>query len=297
MPEIAIILPVYNGEATIHQTINSLLSQSFTDFQLLVCIDGTKDESENIIKSFNDHRIQIFRNEKNMGLGRTLNRLVHKSDPSFKYIAMAEQDDYYFPDRLKHQYEFLELNPEYGMVSGIAEHFDGEKVTYSFPGLLMKGKEYPVNHKEMFLLNYCYQVKVANSCMMFRRSTHFDNGLYFSMHYPSISVDWSYILRFSLLSKIKGLNIPLVKLDRRKNRKSLTNQNNLKYKTSREIIRAFYYEYPDIITKSNYKCSWTTEHLMELANMSFFKRLLFFPFWYLKNPTDSRWSEFLQKQL
>lgn len=297
MPEITIILPVYNGQSTIQQTVSSLLNQSFSDFELLACIDGTSDQSEEIIHAFKDPRIRVIRNETNLGLGRTLNRLVSNSHPSVKYIAMAEQDDYYYPERLKLQMDFLNSNPDYGMVSGIAEHFDGKKSTSSFPGLLVKGLNYPVNPREMFLLNYCYQVKVTNSCMMFRKSTHVDNGLYFSMHFPSISVDWAYILRFSLISKIKGLHVPLVKLDRTKNRKSLTNQNILRFKTSREIIKAFYFENKNLISISDYKCAWTSEHLIELASMPYLRRLLMFPIWFCKNPGDSRWTKFIQKHL
>jgi len=95
MPEISILLPVYNGEETIADTVKSLLQQTYSDFELLVCIDGTNDRSEEIVRSFDDSRIKILKNEKNAGLGRTLNRLVYNADAETKYIAMAEQDDFY----------------------------------------------------------------------------------------------------------------------------------------------------------------------------------------------------------
>lgn len=296
MPEISILLPVYNGEETIADTIKSLLQQTYSGFELLVCIDGTNDRSEEIVRSFNDERIKVYKNEKNMGLGRTLNRLVHNTSHEIKYIAMAEQDDYYYPERLRKQYDYLESNMDCGLVSGIAEHYDGEKVLFSFPGLLVKGDNYPEDPKQNFLLNYRYMLKVTNSCMMFRKKVHVDNGLYFSMHYPSISVDWCYILRFSLVSKIRGLNVPLVKLDRRADRKSLTTQNCKKFLASRELIRSFYYEHKNLISASDYKTALTSEHLQELGSMRFYKRAAYFLQYFLKNPTDKRWVQFIKKQ-
>lgn len=297
MPVVSIILPVYNGEATLERTVRSLLAQSFTDFELVACIDGTQDGSEEILKRIDDPRLRWLCNEQNLGLGRTLNRLVASSNTSSKYIAMAEQDDYYYPNRLQLQVAFLEQHTDTGMVSGIAEHFNGEKVTFSFPGLLVNGQNYPENRTENFLLHYCYQVKVANSCMMFRKSVFLQNGLYFSMHYPSISVDWSFILRFALCSRIQGLPVPLVQLDRRPDRSSLTTKKKLQFATAREVIRNFRFEYPGIITAEHYRTALTTEYLIELAHAPFIMRVLKFPVCFLRHPGDPRWWSFIKKNI
>lgn len=296
MPDVSILLPVYNGEETIAETVNSLLKQTYSDFELLVCIDGTNDRSEEIVRSFGDRRIKIFKNQQNLGLGSTLNRLVYNTDSNAKYIAMAEQDDFYYPDRLLLQYDYMEANAEYGLVSGIAEHYKGDEKFFSFPGILVNGGNYPEEKKENFLLNYRYMVKVANSCMMFRKKVHVDNGLYFSMHYPSISVDWSYILRFSMVAKIKGLSTPLVRLDRRNDRKSLTTQNTKKHLASRELIRSFYYERKDIISRKDYKTALTSAYMLELSSMRFYKRAIYLLLFFFKNPSDKRWIEFIKKQ-
>ena len=278
MPDISIILPVYNGQETIAETLQSLLSQTFQDFELCICIDGSDDNSERIIANFSDQRIRLIRNQENFGLGRTLNRLVALAHPSSKYIAMAEQDDFYYPERLSLQYQYMQSHSDVGMVSGIAEHFNGERVTFTFPGILVNGTNYPENLVENFLLNYCYQVKVVNSCMMFRKSVHQENGLYFSMHYPSLSVDWAYILRFSLVSKIQGISKPLVRLDRRPKRNSLTTKKKLQFETARQLIDDFYYEKKAIISKKEYKTAITTEHLMELSAMPYIRKVFSFFF-------------------
>ncbi len=297
MPAISIILPVYNGQETVERTIRSLIDQSFSDFELLICIDGSKDESENIIDAIHDSRIRLIRNETNMGLGRTLNRLVANTSAHSQYVAMAEQDDFYYPNRLKLQFDFMEQNPDTGLVSGIAEHYNGEKVTFSFPGLLVSKGNYPEDRTENFLLNYRYQVKVANSCMMFRKSVFIDNGLYFTMHYPGLSVDWAFVLRFSLVSRIQGIPVPLVLLDRRPNRNSLTNKKKLQFAVARQVINDFHFEYPMIITRKHFKTALTTEYIMELAHMSYTNRIIAFPLYFFRHPYDDRWKGFIKKNI
>src|SRR5690606_23398172 len=157
----------------------------------------------------------ILKNSINRGLGPTMNRLVQQAKG--EYVAIAEQDDYYYPERLERQIAVLDHDDCIGLVSGIAEFWNGQRVTGHFPGMLFKGQSYPEG-VDMFLLNYRNHLKVVNSCIMFRKAVHIDNGLYFTQHYPSVSVDWAYILRFSLVSKIHGLHHILVRLDRRGNR-------------------------------------------------------------------------------
>src|SRR5690606_8524017 len=124
-----------------------------------------------------------------------------------------------------------------------------------------------------------------------------DNGLYFSKHYPSVSVDWSYYLRFSLLSKVYGIPQSLVRLDRRRNRNSVTSRKETMFNVSRELIRSFAYEYPDIVSKEDYNYALTTQHLMELSEYNWYV----FPFVMLKcfilNPFDKRWFWYIRKRI
>lgn len=294
--KLSVILPIYNGDKTLPQTLDSLLNQTFKDFELVVCIDGSKDRSLDIITDYVDKfiNVKILINEENLGLGPTMNKLV--SHASGEYIAVAEQDDFYYPKRFELQVNILENNQNIGLVSGIADFWDGKKISSQFPGLLVNKKQYPQN-KELFLWMYKEQSKIANSCMMFRKSVHTDNGLYFSKHYPSISVDWSYFLRFSLVSEVFGISESLVRLDRRKDRNSVTTHKEKQHQAARELIRSFRYEYPNLINKKDYKFSMTTQHLMELSE----KRIknFIFPFLgaFFQNPTDKRWKKYLKNRI
>lgn len=262
--KVSVILPVYNGEKTISNTLNSLLAQSFKDFELIACIDGTSDKSEHILETFSDKfkSLIILKNELNRGLGSTMNRLVHNT--SGEYIAIAEQDDYYYPDRIEKQVQVLDNKKEVGIVSGIAEFWNGKRVNFKFPGLLVNGSDYPQG-KKLFLLNYRNGVKVVNSCMMFRKQMHIENGLYFTQHFPSIGVDWTYVLRASIVTQVYGINEVLVRLDRRPERASLTTKKNKMFRASRELIRSMKYEFNDLITERDYKFALNTQRQLELG--------------------------------
>lgn len=109
MPEISVILPAYNVEKWIFQSINSILSQTFKDFELILINDGSYDNTEKIIKSFKDKRIKYFKNKKNIGLIKSLNNGIKFSKG--KFIARMDGDDICHPDRLKKQINFLKKNP------------------------------------------------------------------------------------------------------------------------------------------------------------------------------------------
>lgn len=67
-PRVSVLIPVYNRDKVLHETIRSVLEQTFTDFELLLCDDGSTDRSVDVIESFTDTRIRLIRNERNMGI-------------------------------------------------------------------------------------------------------------------------------------------------------------------------------------------------------------------------------------
>lgn len=295
--KLSVVLPIYNGDKTLSKTLDSLLNQTFQEFELIACIDGTQDGSYDILKAYQSKfkRLEILFNPKNMGLGSTMNKLVSHAHGEF--IAMAEQDDFYYPERFELQLDFFDKNPGAGLVSGIADFWDGKKITTRFPGILLRKKQYPKG-KEMFLFNYRNQTKVVNSCMMFRKSIHIDNGLYFSKHYPNVPVDLAYFLRFSMVSEIYGIFESLVLLDRRRERNSVTTFNQKKqYLASMELLRSFKYEYPDIVSLKDYKFAKTTLHLKWLKGYKWYRRFFMFLYYFFQNPFDKRWKKFLFKRL
>lgn len=125
-PTVIVLLPVYNAAGFIAQTIESILAQTFTDFELLLINDGSSDESVKIIEQFTDPRIRLVHNERNLGLIETLNRGAALARG--KYIARMDADDVALPQRLEKQVNFLEQHSGIHVVAAFVDFIntDGE---------------------------------------------------------------------------------------------------------------------------------------------------------------------------
>ena len=120
-PLVSVILPVYNAEKYLADSIRSILSQRFENFEFIILNDGSTDQSSEIVKSFSDSRIRYFEHA-NKGLANTLNKGIELSRG--KYIARQDNDDISHPERLGLQVEFLEKNTEYALVGSSASIMD-----------------------------------------------------------------------------------------------------------------------------------------------------------------------------
>lgn len=117
---ISILLPIYNGERYLQKSLNSVLNQTYKDFELLIGFNGTADESKDIVRSFNDQRIKIFDYGEDKGKGKTLNKLVKES--SFDWIALQDDDDVWQHNKLEKQVSFL--TGEYDVVGTQIQYID-----------------------------------------------------------------------------------------------------------------------------------------------------------------------------
>lgn len=120
MVHVSVVLPVYNGEKYLREAITSILDQTFSDFELIIINDGSKDRSSDRIGEFKDPRI-VYVEQENAGLASTLNRGIAMARG--KYIARQDQDDISLPERLAKQVAFLEAHPHCGLVGTWAEIF------------------------------------------------------------------------------------------------------------------------------------------------------------------------------
>ncbi len=112
--KVTILMPVYNGEKYLKEALESILNQTFTNFEFLIINDASTDNSKNIINSFNDHRIKLIENKENLGLTKSLNKGISISQS--EYIARMDADDISLPKRLGIQVKFMDKHPEIGAV-------------------------------------------------------------------------------------------------------------------------------------------------------------------------------------
>ena len=113
-PLLTVFTPTYNLELYIEETINSILNQTFTDFEYLIVDDASTDNTIEIIKSIRDPRIRLIQNKKNQGI--SYNRNIAIEESKGKYLAMIDGDDLAHPSRFKKQIHFLNENENYGIV-------------------------------------------------------------------------------------------------------------------------------------------------------------------------------------
>lgn len=115
-PKISVIMPVYNTpEEELRESIESILKQTFSDFEFIIIDDCSKNNVKSVIDSYHDNRIRYIRNQKNLGVTGALNVGINNSRANF--IARMDSDDISLPQRLEKQLEFLEKNPDIGLIS------------------------------------------------------------------------------------------------------------------------------------------------------------------------------------
>lgn len=118
MPKVTVLMPVFNGEAYLRDAIESILGQTFDDYEFLIIDDGSTDSSPDIVKSFSDPRIRFERYDDHCGTVHALNNGIRLSRG--KYIARMDADDISLPHRLENQVRFMDAHPDTGICgSGI----------------------------------------------------------------------------------------------------------------------------------------------------------------------------------
>lgn len=140
-PTISVVMPVYNGEKYLREAIDSIINQTFGDFEFLIVNDGSTDKSDEIIRSYNDSRIVYLQNDGNKGLVYTLNYGISKAKGEF--IARMDADDISAPTRFENQVKALEANTDIGIcgtwakIIGSAKVFRVECEDQKIKGLLL----------------------------------------------------------------------------------------------------------------------------------------------------------------
>lgn len=176
LPKISIVMAAYNEEKEIERALDSILAQSFVDWELIVIDDGSKDSTVTIIQRYarNDRRIRLICNETNLQLSASLNKGVALAKADI--IARADADDINLPERLAKQYEYLQLNPEVDVLGTAAYLLDeyGHRVsTYA----------YPLTHTELASLPFL-KIQFFHPSVMIRKRFFDKVGLY-NADYPN----------------------------------------------------------------------------------------------------------------
>ncbi len=124
-------MPVHNAEEFLKNSVDSILNQSLSDFELIVWDDASTDNSLKILKSFDEPRIKVYNNHAQLGLPATLNKALEVS--TGKYIARMDADDIASPDRLEKQVNFLRKHPEISITGSFIQTFGESNEIWKYP--------------------------------------------------------------------------------------------------------------------------------------------------------------------
>lgn len=209
-PVVSLVMPVYNGEKHLREAIESILRQTFTDFELLVVDDASTDNTPSIIREYADvdPRVVYLKNRNGKGIAGGLNTGLQTAQG--KFIARADADDINRPERLEEQVRFLQEHPEIVLVGGGYAPFNenGHRLDIFHP---MKSME--IAWKYLSDSFFCHPT------VMFRREVYEQLG-----GYPDVKAeDFAYFSR--IVHKYRCWNLPKILIDYREHGSNLSVSN------------------------------------------------------------------------
>jgi len=166
-PQVSVLMPVYNGEKYLREAIDSILNQTFTNFEFIIINDASADNSRAIIENCNDERIRLLNNDQNQGLPYCLNRGLDAARG--EYIARMDADDISLPERLEKQIAFMEEHNEIGLCGTWIKYFGEKDLVLAFPS-----DDATIRCKLLFENN------IAHPSVVVRRSLLVDNNLFYN---------------------------------------------------------------------------------------------------------------------
>jgi len=223
MPLVTVLMPTYNAEAYLDEAIDSILSQSFSDFEFLIINDGSNDSSLDIIKSYQltDNRIKLISRE-NEGLVRTLNQGVMAAKG--RYIVRMDADDISISNRLEKLINFMDSHPEVDIAGSFVEGFgDGIKTSVW---------EFPSDHKAM-RVRTIFTVPLCHGSAIFKSQLFKEYGLRFDKDFPHAE---DYELFSRVASEVKFGMLPEVLYKVRYVQSSVSRNADREHKSRKKIL-------------------------------------------------------------
>lgn len=194
-------MAVYDGERYLREAINSILNQSFNDFEFLIINDGSTDRTQEIILSYNDPRLRLIDNPHNLGLTKSLNCGLKQS--SGQFVARQDADDISEPERLAKQVAFLEKHTEVALLGTWYKEIDSQ-------GTFIENARLPCDDTGIrwSLLFFC---PFVHSSVMLRRAAVLEHIGFYNEAFV-YSQDYELWTRIARLMPVANLNQYLVKL-------------------------------------------------------------------------------------
>jgi glycosyltransferase involved in cell wall biosynthesis len=193
-PLVSVVMAVKNGGQLMREAIDSILNQTFTDFEFIIINDGSADNTLEILSEYKDPRIQVY-SQENRGVARSANRGIALAQG--KYIARQDHDDISLPTRLEKQVEYLEMHPECGLLGTAAE-------IWSSTGPTGRYHDHPTENTTLQIELLFDNPFVHTSCI-FRREVIRRVGLYSPLREINPLDDYEFIARVAASYEVANL--------------------------------------------------------------------------------------------
>ncbi|MGL5764479.1 MAG: glycosyltransferase family 2 protein [Sarcina sp.] len=242
--KVSVVMSVYNGEKFLKEAIDSILKQTFKDFEFLIINDGSTDKSLEILNSYSDKRIRMLDNDGNKGLIYSLNRGLKEAKG--EYIARMDADDIAMSDRFAKQVEFLDNNKDVNLV--------GSSIECIFEGLpFVKKLVKATTDYEFIKVKAIFESTFYHPTVMFRKSIIDEYNLVYDERYKHAE-DYGLWNNMMLKGKVSNIEEPL--LNYRIVKTSVTRKANKDIDERRKVFTTIYKDYFDML-----KLEYTQEEL------------------------------------
>jgi len=206
--KVSIIMPVYNADKFVYEAIDSILKQTYTNFELLVFNDGSTDKSLEIIQSFKDDRIQLFNYEQNIGYVQHLNMGILEAKSEL--IARMDADDISLPNRLEEQVKYMTENPEVGLCGTMCNIIGKEDEII----------DHLLTHHEI-VSELFWKNSFIHSTIMMRKSTLEKYNINYDISFRP-SEDYLLFTKMAMVSKVVNIDKVLVSYRFHENQVTIT---------------------------------------------------------------------------
>jgi len=233
-PEISVIMSVYNSERFLKESVDSILNQTFRNFEFIITDDCSTDGTLGMLEDYTseDSRIVLIRNERNKGLTKNLNSMINIAKG--KYIARLDADDISLPERLEKQYRFMEKNTSVGVLGTDGSIFGDKRKTIVI--------DRPSTHEEIRVA-FAFENLLIHSSAFIRRSVLEEKNIRYDENFKIIQ-DYELWTRLSSETEFRILNEKLVNY-----RVSETNISSITEKQENyreEILKKIYLNYFEV---------------------------------------------------
>jgi len=221
-------MPMYNSEAYLEEAVESILNQSFADFEFIIIDDGSKDDSFRIIQRYKDSRIRLFHHKINKGIVSCLNLGIKYSQGEF--IARMDSDDICELNRFEEQLNFMQNNPNISLCG------TRTKIMYQ-NGEIFSIRNSKIGDQQIKIALFLGETSISHPTAMIRRDFLLSNHLYYNPNYL-YAEDYDLWCRISMLTNLENINESLVRY--RLHKKSVSTLFREKQRLSARAILSVY---------------------------------------------------------